>query len=130
VPNRISMLEQKNWLVDRDPRPTSYGSSSVPLTLQSAAANMAYPSSRHEFPRSSSAAWKVDSPLSATYLGDAIEPIYNAVSIIELAADKVRRKSSCLLHRKQLIRIYPTTGHKVPSCIYRSQDALLKALSE
>lgn len=65
-------------------------------------------------------------------LGGSIEPIYNAVSIIELAADKGAQKILMPVSaRKQLFDLPDDLATKVTVVYYAdAKDALLKALSE
>lgn len=65
-------------------------------------------------------------------LGGSIEPIYNAVSIIELAADKGAEKILMPVSaRKQLFELPDDLATKVTVVYYAdAKDALLKALSE
>jgi len=65
-------------------------------------------------------------------LGGSIEPIYNAVSIIELAADKGAQKILMpISSRKQLFELPDDLATKVTVVYYAdAKDALLKALSE
>ncbi len=62
----------------------------------------------------------------------SIEPIYNAVSIIELAADKGAQKILIPISaRKQLFELPDNLATKVTVVYYAdAKDALLKALSE
>jgi ATP-dependent Lon protease len=65
-------------------------------------------------------------------LGGSIEPIYNAVSIIELAADKGAQTILMpVSSRKQLFELPDELATKVTVVYYAdAKDALLKALSE
>jgi ATP-dependent Lon protease len=65
-------------------------------------------------------------------LGGSVEPIYNAVSIIELAADKGAQKVLMPVSaRKQLFDLPDDLATKVAVVYYAdAKDALLKALSE
>jgi ATP-dependent Lon protease len=65
-------------------------------------------------------------------LGGSVEPIYNAVSIIELAADKGAQKILMpVTVRKQLFDLPDELATKVTVVFYAdARDALLKALSE
>jgi len=65
-------------------------------------------------------------------LGGSVEPIYNAVSIIELAADKGAQKVLMPVSaRKQLFDLPDDLATKVAVVYYGdAKDALLKALSE
>ena len=65
-------------------------------------------------------------------LGGSVEPIYNAVSIIELAADKGAQKILMPVSvRKQLFELPDELATKVSVVYYAdAKDALLKALSE
>jgi ATP-dependent Lon protease len=65
-------------------------------------------------------------------LGGSIEPIYNAVSIIELAADKGAQKILMPVSvRKQLFDLPDDLATKIAVVYYAdAKDALLKALSE
>ncbi|HUT84597.1 MAG TPA: BREX system Lon protease-like protein BrxL, partial [Thermodesulfobacteriota bacterium] len=65
-------------------------------------------------------------------LGGSVEPIYNAVSIIELAADKGAQKIIMPVSaRKQLFDMPDELATKVTVVYYAdAKDALLKALSE
>jgi len=65
-------------------------------------------------------------------LGGSVEPIYNAVSIIELAADKgAQRILMPVSARKQLFDLPDDLATKVTVVYYsEAKDALLKALSE
>ncbi len=65
-------------------------------------------------------------------LGGSIEPIYNAVSIIEMAADKGAQKILMPVSaRKQLFDLPDELATKVTVVYYSdAKDALLKALSE
>ena len=65
-------------------------------------------------------------------LGGSVEPIYNAVSIIELAADKgAQRILMPVAVRKQLFDLPDDLATKVTVVYYAdARDALLKALSE
>ena len=65
-------------------------------------------------------------------LGGSVEPIYNAVSIIELAADKGAQKILMPVSaRKQLFDLPDELATKVTVVFYAdARDALLKALSE
>jgi ATP-dependent Lon protease len=65
-------------------------------------------------------------------LGGSVEPIYNAVSIIELAADKGAQKVLMpVSSRKQLFDLPDDLATKVTVVYYAdAKDALLKALSE
>jgi len=65
-------------------------------------------------------------------LGGSIEPLYNAVSIIELAADKGARKILIPVSaRKQLFDLPDDLATKVTVVYYAdAKDALLKALSD
>ena len=65
-------------------------------------------------------------------LGGSIEPIYNAVSIVELAADKGARKILMpVAARKQLFDLPDELATKLTVVYYAdARDALLKALSE
>lgn len=65
-------------------------------------------------------------------LGGSIEPIYNAVSIIELAADKGAEKILMPVSaRKQLFDMPDDLATKITVVYYAdAKDALLKALSE
>jgi ATP-dependent Lon protease len=65
-------------------------------------------------------------------LGGSIEPIYNAVGIVELAADKGARKVLMpVSSRKQLFELPDALATKVTVVYYAdARDALLKALVE
>ena len=65
-------------------------------------------------------------------LGGSIEPVYNAISIIELAADKGAQKILMpVTARKQLFEMPDDLATKVTVLYYADiKDALLKALSE
>lgn len=65
-------------------------------------------------------------------LGGSVEHIYNAVSIIELAADKGAQKILMPVSaRKQLFDLPDELATKVTVVYYaEAKDALLKALSE
>lgn len=65
-------------------------------------------------------------------LGGSIEPIYNAVSIVELAADKGAQKILLPVSaRKQLFDLPDDLATKIAVVYYAdAKDALLKALSE
>ena len=65
-------------------------------------------------------------------LGGSVEPVYNAVSMIELAADKGAQKILMPVSgRKQLFELPDELATKVTVVYYSdSKDALLKALSE
>ncbi len=65
-------------------------------------------------------------------LGGSIEPIYNAVSVIELAADKGAQKILMPVSaRKQLFELPDELATRVTVVFYSdARDALLKALSE
>jgi ATP-dependent Lon protease len=65
-------------------------------------------------------------------LGGSIEPVYNAISIIELAADKgAQRILMPITSRKQLFEMSDDLATKVTVLFYAdAKDALLKDLSE
>ncbi|MDZ7697088.1 MAG: S16 family serine protease [Deltaproteobacteria bacterium] len=65
-------------------------------------------------------------------LGGSIKPIYNAVSIVELAADKGAQKILIPVSaRKQLFELPDDLATKVIVVFYAdARDALLKAISE
>ena len=70
--------------------------------------------------------------VSGLNLGGSVEPVYNAVSIIELAADKGAQKILIPVSaRKQLFDLPDDPATKVTVVYYAdAKDALLKALSE
>jgi ATP-dependent Lon protease len=65
-------------------------------------------------------------------LGGSIEPIYNAVSLVELAVDKGAQKILMPVSvRKQLFELPDELATKVTVAYYAdAKDALLKALNE
>jgi ATP-dependent Lon protease len=65
-------------------------------------------------------------------LGGSIEPIYNAVGIVELAADKGAQKILMpVSSRKQLFDLPDDVATKITVVYYAdARDALLKSLSE
>ena len=65
-------------------------------------------------------------------LGGSIEPIYNAVGIVEAAADKGSRMILLpVVTRKQLIELPDEIATRVTIVFYSdARDALLKALNE
>ena len=65
-------------------------------------------------------------------LGGSIEPIYNAVSIVEVAADRgAQRILMPISARKQLFDLPDELATKVTVIYYNdAKDALLKALTE
>ena len=65
-------------------------------------------------------------------LGGSIEPIYNAVSIIELAVDKGAQKIIIpVAARKQLFDMPDELATRITVVYYAdAKDAILKALSE
>jgi ATP-dependent Lon protease len=111
VPNRIFTPEQRNWSVIAILARTSSPSSSA-LVERSLEGGLVI--------------------VGGLNLGGSVEPIYNAVSIIELAADKGAQKVLMPVSaRKQLFDLADDLATKVAVVYYAdAKDALLKALSE
>ena len=129
--NRISMLEQK-LVGDRDPRAHEFtiqfrafdacksaAATGVPILLAMSSALVE---------RSLEGGLVIVGGLN---LRGSIESIYNAVSIIELAADKGAQKILMPSPPQTTLRSARRPGHQGSRCVLRGcKDALLKALSD